>query len=81
VLRFCHDTKLKVVPRGAGTSLCGGALPLEDAIVLGISRISKVLAIDVTNRAARVEAGVTTASATASRSPTFSMPATAICIR
>jgi glycolate oxidase len=56
-------------------------LPLEDAIVLGISRISKVLAIDVTNRAARVEAGVTTASATASRSPTFSMPATAICIR
>ena len=59
VLRFCHDTKLKVVPRGAGTSLCGGALPLEDAIVLGISRMSKVLAIDVTNRAARVEAGVT----------------------
>ena len=59
VLRFCHDTKLKVVPRGAGTSLCGGALPLEDAIVLGISRMSKVLAIDVTNRAAGVEAGVT----------------------
>src|SRR6476659_755135 len=59
VLRFCHDTKIKVVPRGAGTSLCGGALPLEDAIVLGISRMSKVLAIDVTNRAARVEAGVT----------------------
>ena len=53
MLRFCHDTKIKVVPRGAGTSLCGGALPLEDAIVLGISRMSKVLAIDVQLRGPR----------------------------
>ena len=34
ILRFCHENHIKVVPRGAGTSLCGGALPLEDAIVL-----------------------------------------------
>lgn len=59
VLRFCHDNKIKVVPRGAGTSLCGGALPLEDAIVLGISRMTRVLGIDETNRVARVEAGIT----------------------
>jgi glycolate oxidase len=59
VLRFCHQKGIKVVPRGAGTSLCGGALPLEDAIVLGISRMSRVLAIDAANRMARVEAGIT----------------------
>jgi glycolate oxidase len=59
VLRFCHQNGIKVVPRGAGTSLCGGALPLEDAIVLGISRMSRVLAIDAANRVARVEAGIT----------------------
>jgi len=59
VLRFCHQNGIKVVPRGAGTSLCGGALPLEDAIVLGLSRMSRVLAIDEPNRVARVEAGIT----------------------
>jgi glycolate oxidase len=59
VLRYCHQNGIKVVPRGAGTSLCGGALPLEDAIVLGLSRMTAVLDIDVTNRVARVEAGIT----------------------
>jgi glycolate oxidase len=48
-----------VVPRGAGTSLSGGALPLEDAIVLGLSRMTRVLGIDTANRVARVEAGIT----------------------
>ena len=59
ILRFCHDNQVKVVPRGAGTSLCGGALPLEDAIVLCLSRMSKVLEVDTKNRVARVEAGLT----------------------
>ena len=59
VLRYCHRRKLKVVPRGSGTSLSGGALPLEDSIVLGISRMTRVLSIDEANRAARVEAGIT----------------------
>ncbi|MBI4275265.1 MAG: FAD-binding protein, partial [Rhizobiales bacterium] len=35
ILRYCHDNKIKVVPRGAGTSLSGGALPLEDGVLLG----------------------------------------------
>jgi glycolate oxidase len=48
-----------VVPRGAGTSLSGGALPSEDAIVLGVSRMNRVLEIDYENRVARVEAGIT----------------------
>jgi glycolate oxidase len=64
ILRFCHDNHIKVVPRGAGTSLSGGALPLEDAIVLCLSRMSKVLDIDLANRAARVEAGITNSGIT-----------------
>jgi len=59
ILRFCHENHVKVVPRGAGTSLSGGALPLEDAIVLCLTRMTKVLSIDLTNRVARVEAGIT----------------------
>jgi len=59
ILRFCHENHIKVVPRGAGTSLSGGALPLEDAIVLCLTRMNKVLSLDLVNRAARVEAGIT----------------------
>jgi glycolate oxidase len=59
ILVFCRDNHIKVVPRGAGTSLSGGALPLEDAIVLCLSRMNKVLSIDLVNRFARVEAGIT----------------------
>jgi glycolate oxidase len=59
VLRYCHQKGVKVIPRGAGTSLCGGALPTEDAIVLGVGRMSRVLDIDYANRTARVEVGIT----------------------
>ena len=59
ILHFCHENHVKVVPRGAGTSLAGGALPLEDAVVLCLTRMSKVLSIDLVNRVARVEAGTT----------------------
>jgi glycolate oxidase len=59
VLRYCHDNALKVVPRGAGTSLCGGALPAEDAVVLCVSKMNRILDVDYPNRVARVEAGIT----------------------
>ncbi len=59
VLRFCARNKLKIVPRGAGTSLSGGALPLGDGIVLGLSRMSRILEIDLENRCAVVQPGVT----------------------
>jgi glycolate oxidase len=59
ILRFCHENRIKVVPRGAGTSLSGGALPLEDGIVLCLSRMNKVLAVDPASRTARVQAGAT----------------------
>jgi glycolate dehydrogenase FAD-linked subunit len=64
ILRFCRENHIKVVPRGAGTSLSGGALPLEDAIVLCLTRMSKVLSIDLTNRVAHVEAGITNSAIT-----------------
>ncbi|MFM1816794.1 MAG: glycolate oxidase subunit, FAD-linked, partial [Pseudomonadota bacterium] len=59
VLAYCHNAAVKVFPRGAGTSLCGGALPSEDGIVLCISRMNKVIEIDYENRTARVETGIT----------------------
>ncbi len=59
VLAFCSTNKLKLVPRGAGTSLSGGALPLGDGILLGLSRMNRILEIDLENRCAVVEPGVT----------------------
>src|SRR6185312_13410876 len=50
VLRYCHEQKIKVVPRGAGTSLSGGSLPLEDAVLLGMAKFNRVLEIDYENR-------------------------------
>ena len=59
ILRFCHEHEIRVVARGAGTSVCGGALPQEDGIVLCVSRMTKILEIDYDNRAARVQSGIT----------------------
>ena len=59
VMRFLHREGVKVIPRGAGTSLCGGAIPQPDAVVVGVGKLNRVLEIDYPNRTARVEAGVT----------------------
>ena len=59
VMRYCHRNGIRVIPRGAGTSLSGGALPLADAIVLGLMRMNRILEVDYANRLAVVEAGVT----------------------
>ena len=59
LLVYCNANEIKVVPRGAGTSLAGGALPTEDAVVLCVSRMSRVLEVDFDNRFARIEAGMT----------------------
>jgi glycolate dehydrogenase FAD-linked subunit len=59
VLRWCNEHNVKVVPRGAGTSLSGGALPLADGILLGLSRLNRILEIDYDNRVAVVQPGVT----------------------
>src|ERR1700687_2827747 len=59
VLRYCHENGIKVVPRGAGTSLSGGALPLGDGVLLGMAKFNRVREIDFDNRVAVVEPGVT----------------------
>ncbi|MDN2567892.1 FAD-binding protein [Aquibium sp. A9E412] len=59
ILKYCHERNIKVVPRGAGTSLSGGALPLEDAVLLVMSRFNRILDIDYANRAVVAQPGVT----------------------
>ncbi|MEQ9813072.1 MAG: FAD-linked oxidase C-terminal domain-containing protein [Azospirillaceae bacterium] len=58
ILAYCHENDLPVVPRGAGTSLSGGALPLADGVLLGLGKFNRVLEIDYENRCARVQPGV-----------------------
>jgi glycolate oxidase len=58
VLRYCYENDIRVVPRGSGTSLSGGALPLQDAVLLVLSKLNRVLEIDFDNRAAVVQPGV-----------------------
>ncbi|MDJ0930156.1 FAD-binding protein [Breoghania sp.] len=59
VLRYCYDNDVKVVPRGAGTSLSGGALPLEDGVLLSMMKFNRILDIDFPNRAVVTQPGVT----------------------
>ena len=64
ILAWCHKQGVKVVPRGSGTSLSGGALPLADAVLLGMARFNKVLEIDYADRLAVVQPGVTNLAVT-----------------
>ena len=50
ILKFCHEENIKVVPRGAGTGLSGGSLPLQDCILLAMGKFNKVLELDFENR-------------------------------
>jgi glycolate oxidase len=59
ILRYCHQQGIKVVPRGAGTSLSGGALPLADGIILGLGKFNRILDVDYANRCVVVQPGVT----------------------
>ena len=59
VLALLHREGVRVVPRGAGTSLSGGALPMEDSVVVGLMRMNRILEVDYADRCATVQAGVT----------------------
>jgi glycolate oxidase len=63
-LSACHEMGVPVVPRGAGTSLAGGALPTADSVILGIARMTEVLDTDYDNRVIRVQAGRTNLAVT-----------------
>jgi len=64
VLTICHEEGVPVVPRGAGTSLAGGALPTADSVILGVARLTAVLETDYDNRFIRVQTGRTNLSVT-----------------
>ena len=64
ILRYCNDERIKVVPRGAGTGLSGGALPLADCVLLSLGKFNKILEIDYKNRCVVTQPGVTNLSIT-----------------
>jgi glycolate oxidase len=59
VVRLCRRAGVPFVPRGHGTGLSGGALPVDGGIVIALSRLNRVLEVDVANRRVTVEPGVT----------------------
>jgi len=63
-LAICNEMGVPVVPRGAGTSLAGGALPTADSVILGVARMTEVLETDYDNRFIRVQTGRTNLSVT-----------------
>ena len=64
ILEYCNQEKIKVVPRGAGTGLSGGSLPLSDGILLCLGKFNKILEIDYKNRCVVSQPGVTNLSIT-----------------
>ena len=58
VIRVCHREGIPFVPRGSGTGLSGGALPVEGGVVVGLSRMREVLSVDLVNQRAVVQPGV-----------------------
>ncbi|UNU43727.1 FAD-binding protein [Sphingopyxis sp. YF1] len=64
ILAYCNAEEIRVVPRGAGTSLSGGALPLADSVLVVMTRFSRIVSLDFENRLAVVEPGVTNLAVT-----------------
>ena len=64
ILGLCRQRGVKVVPRGAGTGLSGGALPLADAVTVGLGKFNRILEVDFDNRCAVVQPGVTNLAVT-----------------
>jgi glycolate oxidase len=58
ILKICHQARVPVVARGAGTGLSGGATPLADAVLLSLAKLNRILAVDPLARSARVQPGV-----------------------
>ena len=64
ILAYCNQERIKVVPRGAGTGLSGGALPLADGVLLCLGKFNKIISIDYKNRCVIAQPGVTNLSIT-----------------
>ncbi len=66
ILKYCNENKIKVIPRGAGTGLSGGALPLQDGILVSLGKFNKIIEIDFDNNCVVTQPGVTNLSITQS---------------
>jgi len=64
VMKLCYENDVPYVPRGAGTGLSGGALPVEEGIVISLSRMNRILEVDIPNERVVVEPGVVNLSVT-----------------
>ena len=62
LMRYCAQEEIPVTPRGAGTSLTGGAMPNADCVMIGMARLNQILEIDPEARVAKVQAGATNLS-------------------
>ena len=58
IVRLCHDAAVPFMARGSGTSLSGGAVPIEDGIVIALNRLNRIVRLDAAARFAVVEPGV-----------------------
>ncbi|MGH7661035.1 MAG: FAD-linked oxidase C-terminal domain-containing protein [Vulcanimicrobiaceae bacterium] len=68
-IKLAHASNMAVVPRGSGTGLSGGALPTEGCLVVGLSRMNKILGVDLPNMRVRVQPGVINLAISAHLSP------------
>ncbi|HMO60293.1 MAG TPA: FAD-binding protein, partial [Roseiflexaceae bacterium] len=64
VVRICHRERIPFVARGAGTGLSGGALPVAEGVVISLTRLNRVLSVDLANGQVVVEPGVINAHVT-----------------
>src|SRR6266851_5374332 len=69
VVRLCHGEGVPFVARGSGTGLSGGALPIENGVLIGLSRLNRILDVDIPNLRVTVEPGVTNLEITKRVSP------------
>ena len=74
VVRACHEASVPWVARGSGSGLSGGALPVEDGVLIGLSRLKAVVEVDLDNQRVVVEPGVTNVAVSAAVGPTHFYP-------
>jgi glycolate oxidase len=74
VVRTCHEAGVPWVARGAGTGLSGGALPVAEGVLIVLSRLRRILEVDLENQRVVVEPGVTNAQVSAAVAPTHFYP-------
>src|SRR5438477_7840787 len=74
LVRACHDAGVPWVARGSGTGLSGGALPVEDGVLIALTRLRRVLEVDLPNQRVTVEPGVTNREVSAAVAPTHFFP-------